>query len=401
MSVAPTVQDRTEFLRGITFKPDELIDLDDPDAVVCIRTKNIQRDLDANDLIAVPRRLVRNKDKFLREGDVLISTANSWDLVGKCTYVPKLQYEATAGGFISVVRAKKGTHPRFLYHWLNAPRTQFTLRHLGRQTTNISNLDVNRFKALAFPDFEYEEQRRIAAILDKADAIRRKREQALALADDLLKSAFLEMFGDPISNPRAWPIQALGSLLQDIRYGTSAKCSAAPSESSVPVLRIPNVIGEAISWASLKHAELSVSDWSRLQMRDGDILFVRTNGNPEYIGRCAAFQGDREAAFASYLIRARLKTGANVAPQFIAKAISMPSFRHRLIRDAKTTAGNFNINTKALKALPIICPPMELQARYQKIANQVAAWSARSAEALAEAEQLFTSLSQRAFRGEL
>ncbi|MCX0450264.1 restriction endonuclease subunit S, partial [Aeromonas veronii] len=83
-------------------------------------------------------------------------------------------------------------------YWIISPDTQHSIRHLGKQTTNISNLDVARFKELDIPLPPLEEQKRIAAILDKADAIRQKRQQAIALADDFLRSVFLDMFGGDI-----------------------------------------------------------------------------------------------------------------------------------------------------------------------------------------------------------
>lgn len=207
-----TVEDASEFIRGITFKPHELIDVSDPDAIVCMRTKNIQADLDQRDLIAVPSRLVRQERKLLRAGDILISSANSWELVGKCSFVPELPYRATAGGFIAIVRPKSRTHPRFLYHWLNSPATQHVIRNMGRQTTNISNLDVNRFKEIELPAYNFDQQRRIAAILDKADAIRRKREQGLVLADDFLRSVFLGKFGRPKQPNPAFKTRPLGEI---------------------------------------------------------------------------------------------------------------------------------------------------------------------------------------------
>ena len=89
-----------DFIRGITFKPDDLIDPNDDDAVVCMRTKNIQSDLDTSDLIAVPSRFVRREELFLRPSDMLISSANSWNLVGKTVCVGELNYPATAGGCV-------------------------------------------------------------------------------------------------------------------------------------------------------------------------------------------------------------------------------------------------------------------------------------------------------------
>lgn len=398
MTASATVEDRTQFLRGITFKPNELIDLDAPDAVVCMRTKNVQSDLDERDLIAVPRRLVRNKEKLLREGDVLLSTANSWELVGKCSYVPKLDYDATAGGFISVVRAKKGTHPRFLYHWLNAPKTQFTLRHLGRQTTNISNLDVNRFKALEFPDFAYEEQRRIAAILDKADAIRRKREQALSLADDLLKSTFLEMFGDPVTNPKGWPVEPFGDILtQPLRNGVSPSSRGTVEAEVLTLSAITGLKFDASARKPGKFVEaISASD----QVSRSDFYICRGNGSPDLIGRgYFADQDLQGVAFPDTMIAAK-PNPKRVTRGYLEAIWQTASVRGQILRAARTTNGTFKINQTATSNLTLPLPPIEAQRQFERITSTV-----RSAQARYQqdqlSEQLFASLSQRAFRGEL
>lgn len=87
----PTAQlgDVADIIRGITFKPDDLISVDETGAVVCFRTKNVQAQLDQDDLIAIPKSFVRRKDQFVGQHDILVSSANSWNLVGKCSYVPK------------------------------------------------------------------------------------------------------------------------------------------------------------------------------------------------------------------------------------------------------------------------------------------------------------------------
>lgn len=202
------------FIRGVTFTPEDQVEPFSEGSTVVMRTKNIQvAGLDQSNLIAVPSGFVRRKEQELREGDILVSSANSWELVGKASYVPKLTYEATAGGFISIVRAKESrVDSRYLYHWVACPATQHKIRHCGRQTTNISNLDVGRFQDLEIPLPPLPEQKRIAAILDKADAIRRKRQQAIQLADDFLRAVFLDMFGDPVTNPKGWPLKRFGDV---------------------------------------------------------------------------------------------------------------------------------------------------------------------------------------------
>jgi len=208
--------DVVEFMRGITFKPEDVIDPGKSGAVVCMRTKNVQELLDVSDLIAVPPEFVRREELFLQENDVLISSANSWNLVGKVAQVPALPYKATAGGFIAIVRARQGEiDPKFLYRWLASGCSQAAIRACGRQTTNISNLSVPQFLALPIAVPNPVEQQRIATILDNADSLRRKRQEAIRLADDFLRAVFIDMFGDPVTNPKGWQVKrldALGSL---------------------------------------------------------------------------------------------------------------------------------------------------------------------------------------------
>lgn len=213
----PTVPlgDVAEFIRGVTYKPADLTENFAAGSVVCMRTSNVQASLDESDMKSIPQRLVGHEKKMLREGDLLVSTANSWNLVGKCCWVPDLSYKATAGGFIAILRAEESKlDKRYLYHWFSSPNTQVDARNCGRQTTNISNMDVGRCLQLSLPLPPLPEQRRIAAILDKADALRAKRCEAIAKLDQLLQSVFLDMFGDPVTNPKGWPRATFGELIK-------------------------------------------------------------------------------------------------------------------------------------------------------------------------------------------
>ncbi len=205
MSLNKKLGDVVDFIRGITFKPEDVVGVTDANAVVCMRTKNIQEQLVVDDLIAVPESFVRRDELFLQEGDILISSANSWNLVGKVARAPALPYRATAGGFIAIVRAKPGAiEPGYLYRWLASDSNQAAIRACGRQTTNISNLSVPRFLDLPITLPERADQVRAATILDKVDSLRRKRQETIRLADELLKAVFANMFGglDVASYPR-------------------------------------------------------------------------------------------------------------------------------------------------------------------------------------------------------
>ncbi|MCB1097260.1 MAG: restriction endonuclease subunit S [Verrucomicrobiae bacterium] len=250
------------------------------------------------------------------------------------------------------------------------------------------------------PDLD--EQKRIAAILDKADAIRRKRQQALRLTDDLLRSVFLDMFGDPVTNPKNWGISRASEVFESFRYGTSIKCSEIQAnENQLPVLRIPNVAAEQVNWNNLKYGEISDSELARLRLKSGDILFVRTNGNPELVGRCAMFSGKRDAVYASYIIRGRLNPEFPALPAFIHNLFCTDRLRSEIRKMATTSAGNFNVNTKSLGSLPVILPPLELQKEFVRINTTISSRVTKCSAVESESKELFGALQQRAFKGEL
>jgi type I restriction enzyme S subunit len=289
---------------------------------------------------------------------------------------------------------------RYLWHFLNSPFSKaFVLRIVG--TTTYPNLKWENYCNHPVPLPPLPEQKRIAAILDMAAAIRRKRQQAIKLADEFLRSVFLDMFGDPVTNPKGWRIEPFGKHVEELRYGSSVKCYTKKFRDSLPVLRIPNIASAKINFDNLAYAALSAKEISNLRLRQGDLLFVRTNGNPEYIGRCAVFQGSSDMLFASYLIRARLRKEGKLLPEYIQAVISMKSFRKVIIKSAKTTAGNYNINTQGLRSLSLPVAPLNYQSKYVELKKKLERLTAKGNLSDSSGLSLFASLSRRAFRGEL
>ena len=387
--------DVTSFVRGVTFKPTDVVS----DGVGIMRTKNVQKLLELDDVMRISRSLVKRADQFLREGDTLVSSANSWAAVGKGCWVPKLPEPLVIGGFVTALRPSSPLiDPRYLYLWFTSPNTQATLRSFSNKTTNISNLNL-RLAAqmhLALPPLE--EQRRIVAILDQADAIRAKRREALVHLDSLAQAIFRDMFGD-LSHT-----QPLSELVTQFRYGTSSKSGP----QGHPTLRIPNIVGGGISHAEIKTVSVRDSELSRLALRENDILFVRTNGNPDNVGRSAVFTqsavadagyGESPWIFASYLIRARLHDGAAAA--FITTFLTTPLGRKHLRDRSKTSAGQYNINIDGIGSVPV---PVSDHARHVEFSARIEQLDSRRAcvrDALATDDELFVSLQSRAFRGEL
>ena len=328
--------------------------------------------------------------RMCRTGDLLLcvrgSTTGRTNIAG---------FDACIGRGVASIRAKEDQ--RFLNHFIRTQQQR--LFDLGNGSTFLS-ITQEQLVSVQVTLPPLPEQRRIAAILDKADTIRRKREEGIRLTEELLRSTFLEMFGDPVRNPKSWPIVLLEQISSDMTYGTSTKCGNKERES-LPVLRIPNIIHGRINWNDLKYASLDQKEVTQLLLKPSDLLFVRTNGNPEYIGRCAMFTEVRKALFASYLIRVQLRPDAPYRPEFLRYVATMPSYRSLLVAEARTTAGNYNISTQGLRRLKLIAPPLPQQETFLNFAANCCENRERRKAAFTESDALFDSLVQRAFRGEL
>jgi len=390
------------FIRGITFKPDDVVPLGSPGTVGCMRTKNVQSDLDLDDVWAVPEALVPRNDQMLRGGDVLVSSANSWNLVGKCSWVPELPYASSFGGFVAVLRATSDTlDARYLYRWFSSTRLQTLVRSFGRQTTNISNLDIQRCRDLEMPLPPLLEQRRIAAILDQADALRAKRREALAQLDSLTQSIFIEMFGDPVANPLGWPETLKLGAVADIASGVTKgrKIGDVPTRI-VPYLAVANVQDKALSLSGVKEIEATEPEIGRYRLFRNDLLLTE-GGDPDKLGRGTLWNDELpECIHQNHIFRVRLTSRA-LLPLFLNWLVGSTRGKKYFLRSAKQTTGIASINMTQLREFPLLLPPVSLQQTFATRIQAVEALKATHRAALAELDALFASLQHRAFAGQL
>ncbi len=332
----------------------------------------------------------------IQQGDLLVSIAGT---IGRAAVV-ECDLPMNCNQAVAILRLNGKASQRYVLNWLKTSDAHRQMASRG-VTGTITNLSLGQIKTMDIPLPPLSEQRRIAAILDEADGLRARRRASLAELDTLLQSTFLEMFGDPVTNPMGWEVVRGTEAFEDLTYGTSRKSINTPTGKALPVLRIPNVIGGQIDWEDLKFVELDGTEATKLQLQLDDILFVRSNGNPDHIGRCARFDGTRPSYYASYLIRGRVKLSIGLTSEFLKHHIEFPSYRHRVRREARTTAGNYNLSTAGIRKFEFIVPPLALQREFAAIVESVEAQKARMRAHLAELDALFASLQSRAFNGEL
>lgn len=205
------------------------------------------------------------------------------------------------------------------------------------------------------------------------------------------------------SNGRTWPIMSLGQLSHDNSYGTSVKCSY--SGQGVPVVRIPNVVDGGVDLTDIKYANDPTVDLSSAYLSAGDVLFVRTNGSRSLIGRTAVVDKvASDIAFASYLIRFRLRTEI-VRPGWIHRVLDSPAWRRRLEREAASSAGQYNLSLAKLQRIPIPLPGLgEQDSILKELTNQCSANDRLKSSfeiVAARGEALHRSLLNAAFSGRL
>ena len=389
--------DVADFIRGITYKPNDLVENFSEGSTVCMRTANVQVQLKQDDLLSVPISLVKNKDKFLIEGDILVSTANSWNLVGKCCWIPKLDYSATAGGFISILRAnQEKLDQRYLYHWFNSPNTQLLARNCGRQTTNISNMDLERCLSIKIPLPPLLAQRRIASILDKADELRQKRQQAIEKLDQLLQATFIDMFGDPVSNTKGWDLKAVGEISESKLGKMLDKKKQSSEIDQYKYLRNANVQWFRFDLSDVFEMEFNEKDRKNCELKFGDVL-VCEGGEP---GRAAIWKNDLENCFfQKALHRVRLDM-TQILPEYFVWLFWFYS-KNGGFDDHITVATIAHLTGVKMKAMQIPIPPLSLQEDFQQKVNEIEVLKTTLENSSKLFESLFSSLQNQAFNGTL
>ena len=229
------------------------------------------------------------------QGDLLLSRANTAELLA----APVIARNSYPNLLLSdkilrlVPKSEVGHAPYLLY----VLRTQVARRYFESHATGTSgsmrNVSQATICACPIPLPPLAEQRRIAAILDKAEAIQRKQQRVIARMEDFLRSVFLDMFGDPVTNPKGWECAHLQNS-QRIQGGLQLTPKRALNPMELPYLRVANVYRDKLVLDDIKYIRVTKEESSKVALQCGDILIVEGHGNPEEIGRSAVWDGSIE-----------------------------------------------------------------------------------------------------------
>ena len=286
---------------------------------------------------------------------------------------------------------------RYLFHFL--PAALKAIEDVTPYVT-VKHLSVKTIRDIEIPLPPPTEQRRIAEVLDRAEALRAKRRAALAQLDSLTQSLFLDLFGDPATNPKGWPLSKMAELLATSPiFGTMIPPSVDGGEWLS--LRVGNIQDWQLDLSDQKFVSLPANTIERHSVQDGDMLMARAIASQDHLGKAViASPAGRKWAFDSHLMRLRFDQ-SKAQPEVIRHLLMTPGGRSLFLKAARRSAVQFNINTKEMSALRVPVPPISLQREFARRVTAVERLKTAHRASLAELDALFATLQHRAFRGEL
>jgi type I restriction enzyme S subunit len=314
--------------------------------------------------------------------------------IGEASIPTDIGYGSTEFHVIRPLAAR--LDKRYLLHFLRQERVLKSGERRMTGSAGQRRFPVAFLEALEIPLPPMEEQRRIAAILDKASAIRSCSEKAARNAADIKASLFDEAF---IAHDRHghWEQLPLGELC-DVQGGLQVTSARSAMPIRVPYLRVANVLRGRLVLAEIKEINCSQPELDRTRLQPKDLLVVEGHGNPNEIGRVAMWiDQPGEMVHQNHLIRVRSKT-SSLDPEFLCFYLNSRMGRRHLLKRANTTSGLNTISTSVVKSAPIIIPPIDEQRSFCETIRNIAQLEASLLVSSALHTQLSRSLLDESFR---
>ena len=259
-----------------------------------------------------------------------------------------------------------GINSDYLRYCLECRNQDMFVRYVKRGSRQGKSIDLKRWITYKIPVYPESVQAEIVKRLDSVKAILSFREQELNALDELIKARFVEMFGDPIENPKNWEITTVGDIVTEVRYGTS---KPAVEGGQYPYLRMNNLTADGhLDLRDLKYIDIPDEEIEKCVVRTGDVLFNRTN-SIDLVGKTAVFDLSEEMVIAGYIIRVRLKE--NMLPEVFSEYMNLKALKKILRSMAKGAVNQANINAQELQSIKIYLPDIELQKRFVTIKAQI------------------------------
>ena len=275
--------------------------------------------------------------------------------------------------YLETVQAVSYTHldvykRQLLYHLLASDQllTQKDQNSSGATQKAITNAGLRKI-VIQVPDLS--EQRMLAANLDCIEQLMAKRREQLVSFDQLVKSRFIELFGDMFLNSKAWKKQALDSLADVVSGITKGRKTKEPQLIEVPYMAVSNVKDGYIDWTTVKTIQATQQEIEQYRLLPDDVLMTE-GGDPDKLGRGAILKEPlQNCIHQNHIFRVRLNESL-ILPAFFEEYLKHQKAKRYFLGCAKQTTGIASINMQQLKALPVLLPPLELQEQFAAFVEQ-------------------------------
>lgn len=405
------------FERGITFPSSAKQNERDDENIPCLRTANVQDELELNDLIYVNKKYYKNNiDKLIRKNDIIMSTANSRELVGKTSFVYKVEYPMIFGGFVMALRANK-LLSKFLFYYLRLEFLLGRFRGESTQTTNIANISSSVLGEYTFPLPPLSEQQRIVERIEELFAkLDEAKERLQEVADSFAvrKAAILhKAFTGELTkqwrrengvSDESWEESNLGSFIACGPQNGLYKPKSSYGDG-IRIIRIDAFYDGVIEqWDELKRLRLDENEIECYSLNLNDILINRVN-SMQYLGKSALVRELKDiCVFESNIMRLSVDE-SRIYPEFLSSFLNSQMGLNELRKNAKQAVNQASINQQDIKNVIINLPPLPEQHEIVRLIDDLLARerSAQQAteQALASIDLMKKSILARVFRGEL
>jgi type I restriction enzyme S subunit len=352
--------------------------------------------LELSALYQVPLDVAPRGKSSLEEGDILFNNTNSADLVGKSALIGLPMVAGFSNHMTRIRVNKERIEPAFLAYWLRRLRSTGHFTAHATQWVSQAAYKSSELRKLAIELPPIPDQRRIVDLLSRAEGIVRLRREAEKKAAELIPALFLDMFGDPATNPKWWPVPVLGELLKDGPQNGLYKHGSHYGEGT-PILRIDAFYdGQVRDLKALKRVTLNPDECARFRLRPRDLIINRVN-SPEYLGKSTIIPAlDEETVFESNMMRLSVDE-ARVLPEYVIELLQTAHAKAHFLSKAKHAINQSSINQQDVKSLGVPIPPLLMQHDFVEKVGQVRSIQSQQSAATAKAKATFDALLAQVF----